>query len=202
MMRLGPLDAEPLAGVILAHLFHFLSCIVLYWVSWDISSAASISSRKKFAFLSTCLHVISPAGIFLSAPYAESVFSFLNFTGFYLYAKGFPSVSSSSLRPNLFLICSGLIWGVATTFRSNGLLSGFVFCFEMINQSLRRFSASQVQKLAVLVGAGLSMAGCAALPQVLAFRNYCVGLDNNNYKRPWCFRRIPSVYSWVQSHYW
>jgi phosphatidylinositol glycan class V len=44
----------------------------------------------------------------------------------------------------------------------------------------------------MLVGIGF------AAPQVVAYIEYCTGGKS----RPWCTRLIPSIYSWVQDHYW
>lgn len=207
VVQLGPLDAEPLAGVLLSHLSHLLSCFALYHLSRVVCHAMPESDRSGFAFVAACLHIISPAGIFLSAPYAESSFSFCNLTGFYFYSKSFIAQSQSeSGRRDRLLLASGLAFGFATTLRSNGLISGSIFCFEALRELLRIRDISNVgaklRYLSVIVSSGGLLAFCALLPQFIAYWDFCIRVHNDQVRRPWCLHRIPSVYAWVQTYYW
>ena len=200
-------DAEALAGLFLAHGSHLLACLMLYRMTWTISPTISNSSRSNFAFLTACLHIISPAGLFLSAPYAESCFSFFNFTGFYLYAKSLEEqfIGRKGNR-DLLVLLSGLVFGIATTLRGNGLLSGLLYCFEgldglasLLNDTNNNF---KLRRLGAIVLGGSLMACVAVIPQCLAYMDYCVKIRRFEDKRSWCSNRVPSVYAWVQSHYW
>lgn len=204
---LGSLDAEPVAGIFLSHCFHLLSSLVLYQLSLNIFKANDMIDRSRFALLTASLHIISPAGIFLSAPYSESPFSFFNFIGFYFYTKSVDEDSRGRLKQrDLFLLSSGLSFGIATTLRSNGLLSGTLFCFEVFRDllNLHRYSdtSAKLRHLGITVIAGSAMACCAVLPQFIAYYDYCIMVNEDQSKRPWCLNRVPSVYSWVQTHYW
>ena len=163
--------------------------------------------RDKFALIAAGLHIISPAGLFLSAPYAESSFSFFNFTGFYFYAKSRIEHSRGRARNrDALVVMSGLIFGIATTLRGNGLLSGALYCFEALRElgqilyftDVRR----KLRRLGFVVIGGSLMGMCAVLPQYLAFLDYCVEAVGIERRRPWCSHRIPSIFAWVQSHYW
>lgn len=162
---------------------------------------------SSFCLLAASLHIISPAGMFLSAPYSESSFSFLNFSGYYLYAKAMLKHSEDKVnqRDSLALL-SGVVFGIATTFRGNGLFSGLVLIWDALacgTRILRSINiASTVRQLLIVSISGLLMACIAIVPQYLAYDNYCVRGSADIDKRPWCSYWPPSIYTWVQRHYW
>ena len=196
---------EAAAGILIAHVSHLLSTIILYNLSQNICRSRRDFERTKFAFLVALLHVISPAGVFLSAPYAESPFALLNFLGFHLYTKGHNhEASSNRIKGDGLLLAAGLMFGIATMFRSNGLLSGLVFAYDaialtwMILQS--RSVLDHLRGLCVTVLGGSLVAMGSVLPQFLALLEYCSEPAGD--ARQWCTHLVPSIYSWVQSHYW
>ena len=145
--------------------------------------------------------------MFLSAPYAESTFSFLNFTGCYLYAKSLVKASELlELETSLFILSSSILFGIATTIRGNGLFSGLTLIYDAIVcvTKILRFTAveANIRRLLVVSIAGSLMASIAIVPQYLAYAEYCTGQSANVQGRPWCSKWIPSIYAWVQEHYW
>ncbi len=72
-----------------AHVSHLLSVVVLYRLG------KLVWADGRLAFLAASLHIFSPAGLFLSAPYAESTFSLLSFVGFYILALACHPTSDS-----------------------------------------------------------------------------------------------------------
>ena len=102
-------------------------------------------------------------------------------------------------------MAAGLSFGVATMLRSNGLLSGLLFLFELFREiSEARHTSnlnSKMSRLGALIGGGVVMAICATVPQFLAYLTYCVNVEIP-FRRAWCLRSVPSIYAWVQSHYW
>lgn len=202
----SPQDAVALAGLALAHGFHLLSCFMLYGLSWNVYNAQTDARRSKFAFVAVCVHIISPAGLFLSVPYAESAFSFFNFSGFYLYMKSLNKQKGQREIKSFFLVlAAGLSFGTATILRSNGLLSGLLFLFELLREisEVKHTSElkSKIFRLSALIGGGSLMTACAIGPQFLAYRTYCLNVAIA-VRRQWCTRSIPSIYGWVQSYYW
>ncbi|KAL8752303.1 MAG: hypothetical protein Q9199_005839 [Rusavskia elegans] len=197
------------AGTLVSNIAHLLSVLVLYQTSKLISPKPSSHETQSFAFIAASLHIISPAGLFLSAPYAESSFSFLNFVGFYLYTSSLRAHHDGRLGPrDVLVIVSGLAFGLATTFRSNGLLSGLLFCFDIVKSifTIREDVQSKqtllgLRRIIILVIAGLLMAVGSAFPQYLAYQEYCVDAKPEH-QASWCTHRVPSIYAWVQSHYW
>ncbi|EME44970.1 glycosyltransferase family 76 protein [Dothistroma septosporum NZE10] len=202
----GICDSHALAGILLSHLMHFIAVLVLYQLTETIFPAGR-GKRKEIAFIAACLHTLSPAGLFMSAPYGESTFAAANFTGMFCYARAAQNRDSEgrvSTRIAAYTLCSGLAFSAAALIRGNGLLSGLVFAWdaaaylEQVPSMLRGQSLSSVVHLVSTLLAGMLIALAYALPQVDAYLHYCTGNDD----RPWCSQSIPSIYTWVQSHYW
>ena len=199
--------SEPVAGILTAHAFHLLSVLMLHELTLTVYPTLSPCKRSKIAFLAASLHVVSSAGMFLSAPYAESCFSLLNFLGIYLYAKTFGTRGQShTVWRDASILLSGLIFGVATTFRGNGLFSGLVLVYDAMDCVVGIFYSTElkknVQRLFVVCFAGTLMASIAVLPQYLAYKEYCSTKSTNTPLRLWCANWIPSIYAWVQKEYW
>ncbi|KAG6008890.1 hypothetical protein E4U21_003702 [Claviceps maximensis] len=203
---------EPLIAICLAHATHLLAVLVLHRLTM------LLSGNSRLAFLSAALHVLSPAGLFLSAPYNESPFACLSFLASLLFAVGLKSTSDDSrqgrsavqtaLRRHMALLAAGLAFGLATVFRSNGLTSGLLFAVEAVN-SLRRGVLSsrsgrrrvvEMVSVAVALLGGLCVAAGYVVPQTLAWMRYCA--RHGVLTRPWCDKMVPSIYAFVQEQYW
>lgn len=180
---------------------------MLYQLSRLVYPSASGLNSSKFAFLAASLHIISPAGLFLSSPFAESSFSFIQFTGLYLYATAFRDRSKGRTgASDILMLASGVCFGVATTFRSNGLLDGLIFCYDAINSAIailrnHDFGAN-LRRLCVALLSGGLMALILIIPQYLAYQEFCGEKGAFGDSRRWCSMWVPSIYAWVQEHYW
>lgn len=190
-------------GIALSHLSHYLSVLVLYALCKTISADRS-KTVNDVAFLSALLHIVCPAGAFLSAPYGEPVFSLLNFTGFYLYMSArLDDRSGSHCRRDLKFLAAGTFFSIATAVRSNGVLSGLLFAYDAVvglADVLRRgMSFASLRRLCfVFLGGSLILVGVVG-PQYSAYKVYC---QTTAVPRTWCHNTVPSIYAWVQSHYW
>jgi phosphatidylinositol glycan class V len=198
---------EALAGVMLSHICHLLSVLILHELTLTVYYILCQPKRCQLALVAASLHIISPAGMFLSAPCAESCFSFLNFLGFYCYAKTLEGHSNiAEICKDMLILFSGIAFGVATTFRGNGLFSGLTLVYDAIaciTVILRnRKIKSGIRRLCVTCVSGALMAGIACVPQYLAYDEYCRRWDTKENARPWCSGWIPSIYGWVQKEYW
>lgn len=190
-------------GVVLSHVAHYLSILALYRLSINIFGHAT-PTQRLICLLSAALHIICPAGAFLSAPYGESVFSFLNISGFYFYTSSLISEHNDCTTwRDLQVVAAALSFAIATMVRSNGILSGFLFAYDagiLAWTTLTQGpSLHKSRRLAVIVFGGCTVALGMIVPQILAYRIYCTSQDD---LRPWCSSTLPSIYAWVQGYYW
>ena len=180
---------------------------MLHKLTLTVCAKSTTTRIPSFCILTASLHIISPAGMFLSAPYAESPFSFLNFTGCYFYAKAMSKHGEGrDSQRDLLLLLSGVVFGIATTFRGNGLLSGLLLVGDALSCGTRILRSvdlvSDFRHLLSVSMSGILMACIAIMPQYLAYSEYCVGESTDNDKRPWCSYWPPSIFTWVQRQYW
>jgi Gpi18-like mannosyltransferase len=197
---MGIVSSATGAGILLSHVAHYFSIIQL----WQLTSA--LADEAAVAFIAAILHIISPAGAFLSSPYSESLFSFLSASGFlaYIYAARHFGKSQAP-RACFETILAGALFGLATVVRSNGILFGIVFLIEALTKAhgilLRGVTPTRLVQLTAAVLAGFFV-GCGMLyPQFLAYNKYCYSVDVET-RRSWCDRTVPSIFTFVQSHYW
>lgn len=201
----NPLKYYVWSGILVSVLCHLVSVIVLYSLTRTVLGARY---KDKIPFIATVLHIISPAGVFLTAPYSESLFSALNFAGMLFYAlarRAQCTAGSSTVAEDLGILASGILFAVATLVRSNGLLSGLIFLYDAVGfvpQILTlQLRLQDLRRLSIICVAGLTLACGHILPQFLAYEQYCdAGVAANG--RPWCSKLLPSIYTWVQDHYW
>ncbi|TKA74175.1 hypothetical protein B0A55_06578 [Friedmanniomyces simplex] len=206
-LPLSPISKHALAGVLISHFSHLLAVLVLYNLVYFITPSTDLRKRQ-LAFTTACLHIISPAGIFLSAPSGEAAFTFFNFLGLLCYAHAiqnrFATFADAFQLDACWTLGAGICFGLATMMRSNGLLSGMIFAWDVLTmlprlQSiLRTRDGEHVTRFLATLAAGALVAVGSAAPQVLAYMEYCTSGNT----RPWCTALPPSIYSFVQSHYW
>ncbi|KAK8165096.1 hypothetical protein BKA80DRAFT_309238 [Phyllosticta citrichinensis] len=197
-----PLSAEPLAAnvwaaTIIANASHLLSVLALYHLMRRLFPAST-----KIPFLTAALHVLSPAGLFLTAPYGEAPFSLLNFLGLLSFCH---ARQLNGTQPVIYLWCmltTGLCFGLATAVRSNGLLNGLILLYDApeilhgLLSSPRK--TPSLRSLAAYALAGVLTASGLVVPQWIAYQHYCTAET----PRPWCNKSLPSIYTFVQHHYW
>ncbi|RJE25290.1 hypothetical protein PHISCL_02379 [Aspergillus sclerotialis] len=182
----------------------FLSPILaLYRLTLNVFGHQT-APQRLLAYVSAALHIISPAGAFLSAPYGESLFSFLNLSGFYIYSSALydDRIGKGSFR-NAKVLTSAVLFAAATMVRSNGILSGFLFAYDALMLAWRIMSDGPSVKVLARLGVTI-LGGCVVAvgmvwPQFVAYTTYCI---TEGVSRPWCQWTIPSIYGWVQDHYW
>ncbi|KAH7238982.1 GPI mannosyltransferase 2 [Fusarium tricinctum] len=189
---------EPLVAIAISHVSHLIAVLALYQLT------IVLCNDRKLAYLAAAVHILSPAGLFLSAPYAESAFSCLSFVGNLLFGISLKN-SPDSLKRNAAVIGAGLSYGVSCTLRSNGLFGGVLFAVEAVkclSALLDRFTFSKVLRLIAPIVGGILVAVGFIAPQGLAWMRYCNNQAIDGEQRPWCTRHIPSIYTFVQEEYW
>lgn len=194
----GDVALEPMVAIIFANFTHLVAVLALHRLT------LVLCGNKTLAYVAAVLHILSPAGLFLSAPVAESPFACLSFIGNLLFATALqPSVAV--YKQILAFLGAGISFGLATSCRSNGLISGFLFAVEAIKCLLALFRQPSFSKLALLASliiGGLSIAAGSVIPQTVAWFRYCKVDLIDTEPRPWCSRLVPSIFTFVQGHYW
>ncbi len=207
---------EVLVGIIVANLSHFLSAIALYRLGLLVWRGHP-AQGPALSLVAAILHVISPAGLFLTAPYAESSCALLTFTGYLLYARSCLASCSSAAARDGYVILAGVSFGLATAFRSNAILNGIPFAWEVL-QLLPRLASgvfgrggerpaadsivNAVRRLVALGVGGVAVAAGSVIPQAVAYQRFCADPLGAEPRRPWCQGYLPSIYTFVQGHYW
>ncbi|KAH4006228.1 GPI mannosyltransferase 2 [Parastagonospora nodorum] len=198
------LDYYLMTGIVVSNVCHLLSVLALYQL---LTTTVDPRRKHRVAFIGAVLHVMNPASLFLSSPYAEAPFSLLNITGMLLYTRSRirAQTQQPSLREDAYKLGSGIFFGFATLMRGNGLLSGLILLYDVARYLPRVFSmrltVHDMRRIVVTCVAGSVVALGFIWPQYLAYTEYCTG-DRSVGSPPWCKKTIPSIYSWVQSHYW
>lgn len=193
----GGAVAEAVAGIVVANAAHLLAALVLYRLGLVVWRDATL------ALVAALLHVLSPAGLFLSAPYAESSFALLSFSGYLLFALGCRAEHRPTRR-DLYTVLAGALFGLATAFRSNGILNGIPFAWEVVRYlpRLSRRPTDTLRRLLALGVGGVAVAAGSLGPQAVAYSRFCSGASGGAHPRPWCQGYAPSIYTFVQQHYW
>ncbi|RYP31536.1 hypothetical protein DL767_005714 [Monosporascus sp. MG133] len=190
---------EPLVGVFVSHASHLLSVLALYQLGLVIWGQGS----RRLAFIAALLHVLSPAGLFLSAPYAESAFALLSFLGYLFFAKGIVGDKKRTVAHDVSVVAAGMWFGFAATFRSNGIFGGLPFAMELLGElASSPPTLTSVRKRLALVVGGSAVAVGFAVPQIVAYLAFCSGSPETEEGRSWCSKALPSIYSFVQERYW
>ena len=103
------------------------------------------------------------------------------------------------------MLASAVFFGLATVVRSNGILNGVMFLYDLLEVArsiaLHGISASSVSRAIAIGLSGLFVGLGFAIPQVLAYLEYCIAVTASK-EALWCTKTIPSIYSWVQEQYW
>ncbi|KAI0835074.1 glycosyltransferase family 76 protein [Hypoxylon sp. FL0890] len=185
---------EPLVGICISHISHLLSVLVLYQLG------LVVCRDQLLSFVAALLHILSPAGIFLSAPYAESTFALLSFTGYLFLAKGLLG-PKRTFAHDVSLVASGMWFGFAATFRSNGLFNGIPFAAALAQELTTPPTLLSIRRRCALIIGGLSIAVGFAAPQLVAYQIFC-SASSESELRPWCTSGLRSIYLFVQERYW
>ena len=69
---LGLQTWESLVAIGISHVSHLIAVLALYQLT------ITLCNDRKLAYLAAVVHILSPAGLFISAPYAESPFACLD----------------------------------------------------------------------------------------------------------------------------
>ncbi|RMX91260.1 hypothetical protein D0867_14130 [Hortaea werneckii] len=188
--------------------------VVLRLTRWDAIYFASSSWRgylyeQEWAFSWVFSRLSSKAANGAYMPNApQRTFAALSFLGCYCYVKAIENryhrFADAYQLDACWTVAAGLSFGLATTMRTNGLLNGIIFAWDVytilprLPHILRTRDGEGITRLFATLTAGGLIAIGFTLPQIVAYTEYCT----NGNTRPWCTALPPSIYSFVQKEYW
>uniref|UniRef100_UPI00398EF19C palmitoyltransferase ZDHHC18-A n=1 Tax=Pristiophorus japonicus TaxID=55135 RepID=UPI00398EF19C len=210
-----------LATMLLNTVLFVLSAVILYQLG------VAVLRDGRLASLSSLLFCLTPASVFMSAAYSESMFALLAFSGMLHLEKGRP-------------LTSCILFALSTAARSNGIVNaGFLLHSQLKHCSLyarpelkvtgkdsRKSWLSLVLRSVLLVAAGtVAIVLPFALFQYYGYLTFCKPDVNpaldippallqlarvKGYRVPdkdgvlpsWCHHRFPIIYSYIQDTYW
>ncbi|GME78928.1 unnamed protein product [Ambrosiozyma monospora] len=176
-------------SVVLSNLFHFLSCLIMYpltfqFFQWEKKSI----DVAQLATVCSLLTVVQPSGIFSTTNYSESASQFFCFLGLYLRKVAF---NRGKLQNRLTYLFSGTCFAIAFGFRANCLLYGIVFLVDLCHYKLK-YPLPSI--MSILAGS-----------QIFAALVYSIWLPYSIYcpeRGEWCESVTKSLTSYAQGHYW
>jgi GPI mannosyltransferase 2 len=189
------------------------------------------NDKQDYCFYCVLFFCLNPANIFFTAPYSESLYTLLTFTGlFYLFDD---NSSSSSLIRSVFF------FSLSTLTRSNGSINfGFILFFQVKSYLIKTKSRldnfksflsliinllSSFNGLILLIKLVISficIISSFVLYQLYIYSQFCYSNQNEipvelvNYGKEedyrltsegsseWCNKTLPFSYTFVQGKYW
>lgn len=99
---------------------------------------------------------------------------------------------------------AGASFGAASAIRGNGILSGLILawealvCLPSLPAVIQQRQWPRLIRFIGILSGGFILACLYAVTQTSAYLEFCTAGNT----RPWCTRLLPSIYTWVQKHYW
>ena len=160
-----------------------VATVLLYLLTIDLTH------HNLLSLLSSALFCITPASVFMSAVYTESVFVCLSFAGMLCLQR------SRTFSASIF-------FSLASATRSNGMvLAGFIIyhhAMTLLHRPDCRIVLHTIAKLSIQVAVVFLP---FSLFQAYGYFRFCssVSLDD---APVWCSYTVPHSYSSIQAHYW
>lgn len=181
-------DWSPTSAILLcallANVAALFSPVLLYRLTYSVTKDAEL------AYTAALLSVFAPsAATTLAAPTPEAFFSFASLMGMLALER------ATWILTWTRLLSASMWFALATSFRSNGVLLVGYIGFKLARDARSGAVVSAAVKLVVAMT--VCMAPSVAF-QAWAYSRFCLASE----PRPWCAQRVPSVYTFVQSHYW
>ncbi|KNE99023.1 hypothetical protein PSTG_07675 [Puccinia striiformis f. sp. tritici PST-78] len=176
---------------VLASLASIISTCFLYLLTLKISN-----NSIGYSSLVATLHIFSPSPSTQVVPYTEPFYACFSFLSIL--------VLSSSNKNFKIKVGAALCAGLATSFRSIGVIQSIQFLPDWLTY-LKTYKRTKSYWIGLLrlTGQTLVLGSITCFPfiydQIHAYLLFCV---DPTAQRPWCSNRIPSIYAFVQSHYW
>ncbi|KAJ3675551.1 hypothetical protein LUZ60_004593 [Juncus effusus] len=174
-----------LSGYVLNNLAFVFAALYLYRLSNLVLKDSLVAYRASVLFC------FNPASIFYSSLYSESLYALFSLGGLYHLFSGSKFISV------IMLALSG-------SARSNGTLNAGYVCFLALVQAFNALFHNKAPFLAVgalFVGFLSSVFIFAPFLafQAFGYLNFCM---DEIKMRPWCLKKLPLIYGFIQNHYW
>lgn len=192
-------------GIACSNLCHLGSCIVLYYLTIQVFKTSKLFNKKaqRLALVTSLAYVISPAGIFMTAPYSESPCAFFSMGALYLREVSINrenfrhSNSSNSLKAHwvykVSYLLSGLLVGLAYGIRINCILLGILFVYDLYEFGVKNQDRHDSM---FALASGFQLFVSIVISSWYPYSVFCPA------RGEWCHYWIPSLFQYAQSHYW
>eukprot|EP01083_Nonionella_stella_P027619 76084_1 len=154
-----------------------------------------VLKNSSLAYSSAVLFCFTPANIFMSSIYTESLWAFISFSAMIQWQRGNFVISAS-------------IFSLASCIRSNGVLFCGYFAFHALQHSFRAIRKQAIMKSLLFVWLKDILCCIIVVAPVLEFNfygymRYCSNDGTGGELLPFCSNWHPfGIYSYVQKKYW
>lgn len=170
-----------------------------------------LSDSINYSTLVSLLHTFSPAPSTQVVPYTEPFYALFSFAAIYLQVVS--TTKYNKRIPFIIKILAALLTALATSFRSIGVIQTLQWIPDYYQQVIQLLPLVHSKKITALIRLGvysfqtlvLALITCSPFiyDQWKAYQHFCITpLRSDQSIRPWCSNRIPTIYGFVQAHYW
>lgn len=177
---------------------HFAAAVVLHHYTRAVFAGARLFSPARMAWAALVAFVLSPAGVFLTAPYAELAAALCSFGCLHLRERGAAQMSRA------LYVASGAAAAAAYGCRANCLLLGGVYLFDLAGGETwwavpaPMAAARRTVPRWWAVAAGLVLAAALVVSNAVSYVAVCGAGDRGE----WCDAAVPVLFAYAQAHYW
>ncbi|KAK6463223.1 GPI mannosyltransferase 2 [Scheffersomyces coipomensis] len=193
-----------LLSIVLSNLCHYLSVIVLYYLTLRYFESSNHGRRQsqhspsQLARLSSLFLIISSAGIFLTINYSENLCNLLTYSAIYVYDcslnyQDFKSTNKKSINNYYLYVFSGIIISLTFTIRANALLLGVIYLIDLYQFLIINKNVNN--SIGAIMG-GLPLFLMFVITNLISYLKFCPQ------RGEWCNYKLPILFQYAQSHYW
>lgn len=190
-----------LLSVLLSNIFHFISLIILYYLTNEIYGNGN--GNGKLSYYSSLLMIISPAGIFLTTNYSENFSNLLILLTIFIYFKAInfndvKQFSNKSIRSKSLYVLSGIICSIGFTVRANSLFLGILYLLDLYHflQNMKRNRKQGIIEIVYSLITGSLLFFTFLGTNLYHYMKFCPN------RGEWCNKMFPSLFQYAQDHYW
>lgn len=176
-----------IVSLLLSNVCHLLSCYILRRLTYKVfEKHVNTITCNRIANICSLLCVIQPSGIFSTVGYSESISQLLCYSGLYMRRLALDG------KKRRYYFLSGVMFAVAFGFRSNCLLYGILYLYDLAG-SLKIHNYRHALS-SIAAGSFLLMTLIYSI--YIPYEEYCPE------RGEWCHSVTKSLASYAQGHYW